>query len=174
MSGDLNDLLAAWLGHDFAPERCEELLSRLRTDEGFRKEFVAEVRMYGMLRTVQAAEPRWLCLEDMLGWSEAENDSEATPEEPMAWEQFDSPRPRRPSHWLCGVTAAAATILAMISIALDWSIPQGGRSASGIEAGIPNNAFANGRFVPPPPPPRILGAAMRHVVQPKEHVVSPK
>jgi hypothetical protein len=163
MGGDLNDILAAWLGHDVAPARRTELLSRLRADEGFRKAFAAEVRMYGMLRTVQSAEPRWLRLEDLLGWSADESGFESAVEERIAWEPTVSLRPRHRSRWLWGATAVAATLLAVISIALDWSIPPDGRSASGIDQGIPSNAYANGRLVPPPPPPQIGGVAMRHV-----------
>jgi hypothetical protein len=70
MKEDLSDLLSAWLGREIDPARCGELLARLRVDDEFRQEFVPEIRMYGMLRTVQSAEPRWLRLEDDLGWSE--------------------------------------------------------------------------------------------------------
>ena len=34
-----------------------------------RRAFVDEVRLLGMLKAVQATEPRWLVLEDELGWS---------------------------------------------------------------------------------------------------------
>jgi len=166
MGGDLNDLLAAWLGHDVSPARRAELLSRLRADETYRKEFAAEIRIYGMLRTVQSAEPRWLLLEDVLGWCEAEQAPEETAEERIAWEPIESPRPRRrlPSHWLWSVTAAAAALVAVFSIALDWSTPPGDRSASGIDQGIPSYAYAaNGQLMPPPPPPQIGGAATKHV-----------
>jgi hypothetical protein len=72
MKEDLSDLLSAWLGREIDPARCGELLARLRVDDEFRQEFVPEIRMYGMLRTVQSAEPRWLRLEADLGWSAAE------------------------------------------------------------------------------------------------------
>ncbi len=72
MEPDLADLLAAWLGIETAPDRREALLARLRLDEAFRRSFVAEIRMLGMLKTVQSPESRWLRLEDELGWSSTE------------------------------------------------------------------------------------------------------
>jgi hypothetical protein len=70
MDQDLKDLLALWLGdHDPGPARRDALLARLRGDDDFRREFVAEVRLLGMLRAVQSSEPRWLRLEDEIGWS---------------------------------------------------------------------------------------------------------
>ena len=72
MDPDLRDLLAAWLGGGGEAARRDELLARVRRDEGFRRAFVDEIRMLGMLRAVQAAEPRWLRLEDELGWIAAE------------------------------------------------------------------------------------------------------
>ena len=41
----------------------------MRQDEAFRRAFVSEIHMLGMLKVVQSAEPRWLRLEDELGWS---------------------------------------------------------------------------------------------------------
>jgi hypothetical protein len=70
MDQDLRDLLAAWLGEDDpGEERRAALLVRLRADEEFRGAFVAELRLLGMLKAVQSPEPRWLRLEDEVGWS---------------------------------------------------------------------------------------------------------
>jgi hypothetical protein len=67
MSDDLQDLLSAWLGDEAMPARREALLQRLRSDAAFRKEFVEEIRLLGMLKAVQSTEPRWLRLEEVLG-----------------------------------------------------------------------------------------------------------
>ena len=68
MDPDLRDLLAAWLGGEGEAARRDELVARVRQDEGFRRAFVDEIRMLGMLKTVQSPESRWLRLEDELGW----------------------------------------------------------------------------------------------------------
>lgn len=74
---DLLDLLAAWLGGDDPGEtRREELLARLRSDPEFRAAAVAELRMLGMLRAVQSAEPRWLLLSEALGTAAKNEPSE--------------------------------------------------------------------------------------------------
>jgi hypothetical protein len=70
MDQDLQDLLALWLGdHDPGEARRDALLARLRGDDAFRRTFFEEIRLLGMLRAVQSAEPRWLRLEDEAGWS---------------------------------------------------------------------------------------------------------
>ena len=70
MDPDLQDLLALWLGdHDPGEARRDALLARLRTDGTFRRDFVAEIHLLGMLRAAQSAGPRWLKLEDEIGWS---------------------------------------------------------------------------------------------------------
>ena len=101
MDADLRDLLAAWSGGDDLDEpRRAELLDRLRRDEAFRLAFVAEVRLLGMLRAVQAVEPRWLLLEDELGWSAR---PAAEPLEDRVLGEIHSepaPRPRRRWAWL--------------------------------------------------------------------------
>jgi hypothetical protein len=78
MDVDLRDLLAAWLSDaDPGEPRRAALLGRLRDDAAFREAFVAEVRLLGMLRAVQSAEPRWLRLEDLIGWSARERAADA-------------------------------------------------------------------------------------------------
>jgi Concanavalin A-like lectin/glucanases superfamily len=73
MDADLSDLLAAWLGGgDPGGERRAALLARLRGDEAFRRAFVDEVHLLGRIKAAQAPEPRWLRLEDELGWSARE------------------------------------------------------------------------------------------------------
>jgi hypothetical protein len=70
MDADLRDLLMAWLGgEDPGEERRDALLERLRTDAAFRQAFVDEIRLLGMLKAVQTSHPRWLRLEDVIGWS---------------------------------------------------------------------------------------------------------
>jgi hypothetical protein len=69
MEADLRDLLAAWLGGEIERTQGEALLERIGRDAAFRQAFVAEIRMLGMLKAVQSTEPRWLGLEDELGWS---------------------------------------------------------------------------------------------------------
>jgi hypothetical protein len=70
MDQDLQDLLALWLGdHDSGEARRQVLLARLDSDADFRHRFIEEIRLLGMLRAVQSSEPRWLRLEDEVGWS---------------------------------------------------------------------------------------------------------
>src|SRR5438477_521243 len=70
MEQDLQDLLALWLqDQDLEPPRRDALLARLRQDTAFRQAFVDEIHVHGMLRAVQSSEPRWLRLEDEIGWS---------------------------------------------------------------------------------------------------------
>ena len=59
MDRDLQDLVAAWLRNSDLPEaRRDELLARLRVDQGFRREFVEEIQMHGYVRAAQSAEPQ--------------------------------------------------------------------------------------------------------------------
>lgn len=69
MDADLKKLLTAWLGTDanIADSEFRALVDRLRSDEEFRCEFVAEISLLGQLRAVQTSEPRWLELEDVIG-----------------------------------------------------------------------------------------------------------
>jgi hypothetical protein len=70
MDEDLQDLLALWLGdHDPGEARREALLTRLRADDEFRRGFAQTLRLLGMLKAVQSSEPRWLRLEDEVGWT---------------------------------------------------------------------------------------------------------
>jgi hypothetical protein len=70
MDPDLIELLGFWLSDtDPGDERRTAILNRLRDDADFRKSFVDEIQLLGKLKAVQSAEPRWLLLEDRLGWS---------------------------------------------------------------------------------------------------------
>jgi hypothetical protein len=64
---DTADALAAWQGAPVAEARRAELLTRLRTDDGFRKEFAESVWTLSMAQVAQAPEPRWLGLSEELG-----------------------------------------------------------------------------------------------------------
>ncbi|WP_165233569.1 LamG-like jellyroll fold domain-containing protein [Aquisphaera insulae] len=68
MEQDLMELLAAFRGGEAAPERLDALHERLDRDEAFQDDFVAEIRMLGMLKAVQSPEPRWLELSEEIGW----------------------------------------------------------------------------------------------------------
>ena len=121
MEPDMNDLVQAWLGHEIDPARYEQLLARLVADDAFRREFVAEIRMHGMLKTVQSPEPRWLRLEDELGWSAVEASLGGTLEDRVAGKLGDSPRPRRAGRrgWWAAAAAASVLIVAA-SVATFW------------------------------------------------------
>ncbi len=117
MEPDLYDLVSAWLGREIESARCEELIARLRRDEAFRREFVDEIRMLGMLKVVQSPEPRWLRLEDELGWSA----SESPPSEPLEdriVRRLDEPTATRPTRGQWWSAAAAAAVL----LAVLWRI----------------------------------------------------
>lgn len=130
MEPDLCDLMSAWLGREMEPTRREELLSRLRRDEGFRTAFVAEIRMLGMLKTVQSPESRWLRLEDELGWSASEPSSAETLEDRIVRQLDDTPRPSpsRRLRW-----SAAAAVLLGAALGLSYLI-RGTRPAPVAEA----------------------------------------
>lgn len=121
MDDDLIDLLAAWRGKDLDRPLAERLLARLREDDAFQQSFVDEIRLLGMLKAVQTAEPRWLALQEMLGWG-AEDSAEDEDHEDDIMRRVlgaDSPtRPvSRPRPW--GPLAAAA-VFAVVFTALIW------------------------------------------------------
>jgi Concanavalin A-like lectin/glucanases superfamily len=120
MEPDMNDLVQAWLGHEIDPARYEQLLARLHADAAFRREFVAEIRIHGMLKTVQSPEPRWLRLEDELGWSAVEPGLNGTLEDRVAGKLGDSPRPHRAGRRRWWAAAAAAVLVAAASVTAFW------------------------------------------------------
>src|SRR5258708_29111963 len=107
MDPDLLDLLSAWYSGEIDPTRRDALLARLNRDEAFRRSFVDEIRMLGMLKVVNAAEPRWLRLEDELGWSSWAQDPGEALADRVVRQLADRPRrrPARPRAWP-GVAAA--------------------------------------------------------------------
>lgn len=110
MDADLQDLLIVWQGGENpSPERCATLLARLRGDDAFRRTFVEEIGLLGMLKAVQAPEPRWLRLEDELGWSR----HEPTAPEALAEQVMQTVRVRRRRRRLVGWALAAAVLLAL-------------------------------------------------------------
>jgi hypothetical protein len=117
MEPDLYDLVSAWSGREIEPVRCEELLARLGREPVFRREFVAEIRMLGMLKIVQSPEPRWLRLEDELGWSASESSHSEALEDRIVRKLDGSPTPRpsRRRRWIVG---AAAVLLAGVALSL--------------------------------------------------------
>ena len=157
MEPDLADLLAAWLGLAGADleldlPRREELLARLRLDEAFRRSFVDEVRMLGMLKTVQSPESRWLRLEDELGWSSAES-ATLEPLEDRVLGQLGGPS--RPRPWARRASIAAAVLVGVGVGLVGW------RSWPGSSLEVPTTA--PGRSVALRPYPRVdtsLGLAM--------------
>jgi hypothetical protein len=164
MNQDLQDLLALWLGdHDPGDERCAALLARLRADDAFRGAFVAEIRLLGMLKAVQSPEPRWLRLEDEIGWSARQSEEvEALAQRVTAeWERRR--RNRRRLRWslaaaMAGLVAAALYLVLRLAQPTEHRppslAPEGSTIATVIQmdavewemAGIP---LREGEVVPP-------------------------
>jgi hypothetical protein len=126
MGPDLADLLSAWLGREIDPARREELLERLRQDRAFRREFVDEIRMLGMLKTVQSPESRWLRLEDELGWSASESAEAETLENQIVIRLEDPPRRGRPRD-LRWAFVAASLLIACGALVRFWPRPHPAR-----------------------------------------------
>jgi hypothetical protein len=108
MDADLRDLLSAWLGGDDpGDERRDALAERLRTDADFRQAFVHEIHMLGMLKAVQSGEPRWLRLEDVIGWSAREPVGDAALADRVVRAGMARQRTRRLVRRIAAVAAAA-------------------------------------------------------------------
>src|SRR5262245_3379391 len=117
MDQDLQDLLAIWRGdHDPGDARREALLARLRSDEAFRREFVYEIRMLGMLRAVQSSEPRWLRLEDEIGWTARQRGDVETLADAVVREGRRRARARRLAQWSAAVAAAVIVVGALVLV----------------------------------------------------------
>ncbi|HEY7426620.1 MAG TPA: LamG-like jellyroll fold domain-containing protein [Gemmataceae bacterium] len=112
MDTDLHDLLVIWQdGEDPGPVRRAALLARLGNDEAFRRAFLDDIRLLGMLKVVQSPEPRWLRLEDELGWSRQEP---STPDA-LADRVMQSVRASQRRRWLVGRVLAVAAIVALVA-----------------------------------------------------------
>jgi hypothetical protein len=119
MDQDLQDLLALWLrDHDPGEERRAALLARLRADEAFRGEFVGEIRLLGMLKAVQSPEPRWLRVEDAIGWSAVEPENVDVLAQRVVSEWERRKRNRRRLRVFLAVAAAGLIVVAGLSLAL--------------------------------------------------------
>jgi hypothetical protein len=114
MDADLRDLLSAWRGGDLDEARCTELLERLRRDEEFRRAFVAEAHLLGRLKAVQSTEPRWLLLEDELGWSADERAAGNALEQRVMRRVLDAPRFWRGGPWMRAALAAAVVLVGLL------------------------------------------------------------
>src|SRR5262245_9028767 len=111
MDQDLHELLALWLGdHDPGESRRDALLARLRSDDAFRRTFLDEIRLLGMLRAVQSSEPRWLRLEDEIGWSARGREDVEALAQKVVREGQRRLRMRRVVRW--SAAAAAAILIA--------------------------------------------------------------
>ena len=118
METDLRDLLLAWFRGEIETSRRDDLLGRLRRDEAFRMAFVAEIRMLGMLWVVHTGEPRWLRMEDGLGWTSLGSDAD------RAGTLADRVVSLLPGHplrrngkkrwWIAGIGAAVVCLLAVV------------------------------------------------------------
>lgn len=139
MEPDLHELLSAWLGEDLDAVRREALLTRLRADEAFRRAFVAEIRMLGMLKAVQAAEPRWLGLEDEMGWSVEVRATGEEIDEGVVRGIDDPPRRRSGRRWWF---AAAALLIGIVLTVPTW--PRGRREPPASDRPSPGVDVANG------------------------------
>jgi hypothetical protein len=115
MDQDLQDLLALWLADDDPGEtRRAALITRLHNDNRFRRAFVDELYLLGMLKAVQSSEPRWLRLEDEIGWSARQRDDVET----LAQEVVQKERRRRQKRRLGGLCLAAAVALCAVVLIL--------------------------------------------------------
>jgi hypothetical protein len=126
MDEDLRDLLSAWRGSDFDADRCAELLEKLRRDEEFRRAFVEETRLLGMLKVVQSSQPRWLLLEDELGWSAEEREAGAALEQRVMRHIQDAPRTQTISVWKLAALVAAVFLIGLLLLVP----PRGDRGSS--------------------------------------------
>jgi Concanavalin A-like lectin/glucanases superfamily len=128
MDADLRDLLSAWLGGDDPGyERRDALVGRLRTDAAFRQAFVDEIHMLGMLKAVQSGEPRWLRLEDVIGWSAREPVGDAALAERVVRAGMARQRTRRLVRRFAAVAAAALACSLLLVAYVRFRTPEASR-----------------------------------------------
>jgi hypothetical protein len=136
MDQDLQDLLALWLDdHDPGEARRSTLIARLHDDDLFRRAFVDELCLLGMLKAVQSSEPRWLRLEDEIGWSARQRDDVET----LAREVVQKERRRRRNRRLTGwsiATAAAALVGVILFLAFRPGSTPPGAAPESLQEGI--------------------------------------
>ncbi len=107
---ELKDLLAAWSGVELAPERRDELLARLRDDAEFRETVASDIALLGQIRAVQAPEPRWIALDEILG----KRRSEVVDFEQDTMNRIHQiSRSHQPMKWLA-IAAALALLAALV------------------------------------------------------------
>ncbi len=127
MDSDLRDLLMIWTGAEVEESRREELLRRVRDDAAFRRAFVDEITMLGKLKAVQSSDPRWLRLEDELGWGEEGPSAGLGLEDAVALRLADEPLPRgmRRRRWPRSASAAALLLAVGLGLVLGawWRRP---------------------------------------------------
>lgn len=68
MNTDHQDALIAWQGGDLPQERLNALLERLRVDADFRRTLAGEVWTLSLAKVAQSPDPRWLVLQEEIGW----------------------------------------------------------------------------------------------------------
>lgn len=145
MDPDLQELLAAWMGREVDAVRYDQLLDRVREDSEFRKAFIDEIRLLGMLKAVQSSQPRWLRLEDEIGWSVAPSADSTTIEDAVARQVLNDPvgkAPRRQRFLRAlSATAAALAILGLGTFAV-FSMRRPPASAPDQRASAPNQVAA--------------------------------
>lgn len=157
MDDDLRDVLAGCLGAgELTPEREAELVARLNADAEFRRAVADELRLLGLLKVAQSAEPRWLRLADAMGVSAAAPASDNALAESVVREAMARDRRR----WNTRLAGAALALAACLAVAawVAWDRSRGPAGGSGIARvteldsvvwgeGFP--ALAVGEAVPP-------------------------
>ena len=141
MDTQLKQLLGIWLNDDDASEEIlKTLLKRLHEDEPFKQAFADELIMQGKLRAVQAAEPRWLKLNDRLGMtggSESDGDDfelDLMKRASQVLSEKSRARSRqRTRRW--SVALAAAVGVALIGLGISFLLPE--KDSTGIAPAAP-------------------------------------
>ncbi|MFZ5833751.1 MAG: hypothetical protein ACOY3P_26995 [Planctomycetota bacterium] len=175
MDAELQKLLQAWLQDDVDEKEAGRLLKRLRDDGALRKAFVDEIVMLGRLKAVQAGEPRWLQLEDVLGLSLSSNSTDASFESDVMRAighaagpkpQAGAARSRRSRHWMMGALALGLTVAAVASAVLYWnSMHSVGPQQKELAAGSQSEAATSEGNVTTPRAAVAEGAALTFTEQ---------